>query len=640
MEETQTQDQLGQNQRMEKVFRNYLEMDTSYALLMNGPRGIGKTFFVKANVLPLIKKILVKYDQSKKYIPVYISLYGFKSIDEVYTSLALELMPLLKNKRVRIGLSVAKLISRGMLNYNRAGDIDLYKKDFSLIAKNTLETKDFVLIFDDLDRISSTLEVGEIIGFVNSLVEHDNNKIIIIGDDDQFKDNNNYTAVKEKTIGTVIEYATEMTDNYDLIIAARYKDNANAYYKYLLASKEDILHWFNLSETKSLRTLIYFLEHFYTIFGELYNGLKLEKSEHQKLGFRKLDAVLTFSVAITIEFKRGKLSYQNPKGIDDMKALNLIMSKRSIKKDLRDPSEVTNNNSDRKLRESFMEEFITVYFNNDYEFYRPVFNYITGGDAFELKPLLADLKRNFDDRIFIPSSQDEVYQMLSDPQVYNLTAEEYINLSDKLLAYGVEGKYPLERYIPILFYLQRFPDVKVYDMQTVATELIEGIRNNAKKFVYDDDLKNKFEPNEQRKNKNLFLELFKVVNEVNNSNRLIEVEKNRADLFIEFRDTPDQFYFKASELPEVPIFSHWDFKAFYAHFKTMPASEIPRFTRFLKKRYENPIRERLEYIFISALFDELCKHNGEKKELRNVAEHNLAELLKDIIERSPAFHGS
>jgi len=45
MEEPQQQEQSVQNKRMEKVFKNYLEMDTSYALLMNGPRGIGKTFF-------------------------------------------------------------------------------------------------------------------------------------------------------------------------------------------------------------------------------------------------------------------------------------------------------------------------------------------------------------------------------------------------------------------------------------------------------------------------------------------------------------------------------------------------------------------------------------------------------------------
>lgn len=639
MGSSQNQLKSAQNERMEKVISNYLEMDTSYALLMNGHRGIGKTFFVKTNMLPLIKKIPVRDDHSKNYIPVYISLFGLKNIDEVYVSLVLEFMPWLKNKKVKIGSSLAKLVSRGLLNYYKAGDIDLYKEDIWQISKNSLETKDFVLIFDDLDRISSSLQVGEVIGFVNALVEHGNNKIIIIGDDDQFKSENNYTAVKEKTIGTVIEYATEMADNYDLIIKARYEAKAKVFYEFLKSKKTDILHWFKVTNTKSLRTLIYFLEHFYYIFGEAYLKLEIDKQEAESLAHRKLDAILNFSVAVSIEFKGGRISYKKTSGIDDMKALNLYMSKKSIGNSLREPSEEAQSKPDLNPSTlSFSQKFVDTYFNNNYEFYSSLFNFLTGGDSFEIEPLMNDLKKNFDDRIIVPTPQEAVWQKLADPAVYDLEDSEHIELLDQMLDYALKAMYPLDRYIPILFYMQRFPEVKAYDINGIKDDLIKAIREHARKFAYDDELKDKFDATEKRKNSAFFIEIYQEINDVNNSNRANQVEQYRADMFKEFRDTPYLFYANTDGLADVPFLASWDFNAFYAHFQKMRASDIPRFMRFIKKRYEFPAKDKMEYTFISRLFDELAKHSEKKNTMRIVAEQNLANVLKDIISRSYPYH--
>jgi len=624
-----------EDKRMENVFKDYLEMDTSYALLMNGPRGIGKTFFVKEKVIPLIKTVAVKDDQQKKYLPVYISLFGIKSIDEVYTLLALELIPVFKNKNVKVGLAITKLITRGVLNFKGGGDINNYLKDLNDTSKTLVDTKDFVLLFDDLDRISKSLEVGEVIGFINSLVEHENNKVIVIADDEQFNKDANYIAVKEKTIGTIIEYLASMCDNYDAIVGSKYKQTYAAYYEYLVSEKEDILHWFAMTETKNLRTLIYFLQRFHTIFSNLFIELELQKEDAGGLGHKKLNAILRFALAVCIEFKKGELSYQKARGIDDSKAINLQISRQSLKEALADNLRSLQSNAPGPPTPSYRERFIEIYFDSGYEFYPQVFNFITGGDTFRVKPLVQQLKRNFDDKIYKPKPQDVVFEKLSDPAVYDLTNEAYIRLTDQMLALAKKCVYPLDRYIAILYYCQRFPEIKKYNISVEAYTLIDEIKAHPGKFTYDGDLRNKFDDRHRYKDDQEFQDLWKALNEVNNSVRLSQIEKNRADLFLEFRDDPDQFYLKVRELPDVPILASWDFEKFYTHFKAMPASAIQRFTRFMKKRYEYQIREKVEYFFLCALFDEVQKINpDEPKNLRRIALDKLGAVLSEVIERN------
>lgn len=625
---------------MEKVIKNYLTMETSYALLINGPRGIGKTFFIKDSIIPKVSTIPVFHDQNTNYKPVYISLYGIKSIDDVYTLLAIEFMPWLKNKSVKVGLSIGKLIVRGLLNVKGASDLDKYVKDLSGTTKNAIDTKDFVLIFDDLDRISASLEIGEVVGFINSLVEHENNKVIIVADEDQFRDNNNYIAVKEKTIGTIIEYASTVSLNYDAIIKSKYQPTYKEYYDYLIILKEDILHFFQITETKNLRILIYFLQHFHEIFSRIYTDLKLQDYDPESLSFRKLYDVMKFAVAVSIEFKKGKLSFQRPNGIDDMIAINQLLHNAFLKNMFADNLSNQQNPADRAPIKSYKEIFLDTYYkDHTYNFYPSIYNFISGGDSIDEKELLLQLKHNFDDKIYKPTPQDAVYQQLSDPEVLNLSNDEYIKLTDEMFGFAVKGAYPLDRYLSILYYLERYPEIKQYDISAASAKLIKGIKANQRKFQHDDALRDKFGIEKTRENYTHFLELFKALNEVNNGLRTEQIESNRAGLFKEFKDTPDMFYQKANELNDVPFLAHWNFVEFLSYFKTMPTSEIPRFNRFLRGRFEHVlIKEKLEYFFIESLFNEVQKaHDRNPITLREVVLKKLGTVLQDIIARNAAF---
>ena len=626
----------GQETKAEKVINNYLSMETSYALLVNGRRGIGKTYFIKNRVIPMISKSKVFHDHRKSYKPVFMSLYGIKSIDEIYTLLAIEFMPWLKNKDVKITLSIGKLVARGILNLTKGGDVDTYLKDLSATAKNGIDTKEFVMIFDDLDRMSASLEVEEVIGFINSLVEHDNNKIIVIADQEQFVESSNYIAVREKTVGTIVEFTTTFNESFDSIIITKYQRGFRNFFEYLVLMKPDILYWFGRTDTSNLRTLIYFLQHFHFIFSELYVALKIKELNFDSIEFRKLKAVLHFSVSISIEFKKGHVSFRNPNEIDNMRVIGEVVHLAVLKKMYADHLNAKPN-APSPPQKPYYERFIENYYPSlHYYFYSPLFNYITGGDAFELAPLVQQLKVNFDDREYNPSPQELVYMQLSESSVLNLTNSQYIRLTNKMLKFAIQGCYPLDRYLSILFYIERYPEIKFYDIREVTERLIAGVKRNRKGFVHDEIFTEKFGIEKHRKNYQFFLDLFRVLNEINTSIRTEKLHDLRAQTFELFKANPNDFYQKTyNEYHDIPIFAHWNFKKFYAIFNKLPTSDIPQFTKFLKDRYGQVlIKDELEYFFLLELFGKVKIHRKGQTTLREIKLRNLEVILDDIIVRN------
>ena len=630
-----------QDRRMENVIVNYLKMETSYALLINGRRGIGKTFFIKDSIIPRIKKIGAFHDAGKMYKPVYISLYGLKSMDEVFTLMAIEFMPWLNSKGAKIGLSLGKLVTRGLLNINKAGDVDGYLKDLSGTAKQAIDTKDFVIIFDDLDRIAKSLEIGEVIGFINSLVEHENNKILVIADEEQLS-GEAYRAVREKTIGTVVEYASTFSQNFDAIIESKYKATYGQYYALLLRYKDDILHWFAQTDTQNLRTLIYFLQHFHEIFSRLHQPLGLAQLEEGSLPDQKVKAVLQFSIATGIEFKKGAINYKLKNGLDDMRAIAELLQAAQQKDMFGYYQKSINDRSEQPLPKSYRDVFLETYFKQTtYDFYPSIFNFITGGDAFDQESLLAQLKKNFDDKVYTLSPQEDIHARLGNPQVLDLSNEAYGSLNDEMLAYALNGDYPLDKYLSVLHYLSRYPAIKSYDIPKTAEKLTKAVKRHKKKFAYADTLSRSFGIPQSRKDYQVYFDLFTVLNEVNNGINEARIKDLRADTLKEFIETPEVFYDNIEHLYDYnqSLLAYWNFDKFYQHFQQLKGSEIQRFNRFLRGRFgEVLIKDKLEYVFLEQLFDSVRKIDPEAPvTLRSGEVEQLGTLLHEILEKNMRF---
>lgn len=626
-----------QQNRMEEVIMSYLRMETSYALLINGSKGLGKTFFIKNSIAPKISLVKVYHDNQKTYKSIYISLYGIKSINEIFTLLAIEFIPWIKSKGVKISLSVGKLFVRGLLNFKGGGALEEYLNEVSDTAKTAIDTKDFVIIFDDLDRISKSLEINEVIGFINSLVEHENNKIIVIADEDNIADNGSYVKVREKTIGTIIEYSNTFSEIYDAIINSKYRFLNHNYYGYLQKLKSDILVLFSVTGTKNLRILIYLLEHFYVVFNGIYTDLNLQVYDPESLNYKKLRLSVEFATAISIEFKNGRLTYNQTNGIDDMKTINKDLygawlqeyfTKGQVQRD-----EISGI-SEKPFTEIFLDKY---YKNKTYDFYSSLFRFFTGGDSFDKLLLLDELKLTVDDRLINPTPQDDIYNNLTEPNVYDLSEDEFIVFNQRMLEFAYAGAYPLDRYISILYYLQRFPQIKKYNIDEESKRLIEGVKVNRNKFQHDEILPEKFPINSTVDSYEVYLNLFQTLNEVNISIKQKTVTSRRLDLFELFKNDPEHFYKEVNMLNiGTPIFSYWNFEDFYQVFTGMKPSSIPRFTKFIQDWF-NQIEsiDKLELTFLETFFNNLCKQDeGYKITLQTLPIETLSSVLLKFLKKN------
>ena len=103
---------------------------------------------------PKIKETSLTNDDRKKFTPIHISLFGFKSLEEIQTAIFIELFPILKSKGLKLAVGVGKSIIRGIAQLNQAGDIDKYIGDLNQDADEWLKYDELVICFDDLDRKS------------------------------------------------------------------------------------------------------------------------------------------------------------------------------------------------------------------------------------------------------------------------------------------------------------------------------------------------------------------------------------------------------------------------------------------------------------------------------------------------------
>lgn len=246
------------NDNLIKIISQYLEIETNYAVIINGDYGIGKTHFFKQDLSQKIKEISLPKNNEKKYTPIHISLFGLKTLEEIQTAIFVELYPILKNKNVKLAAGIGKSIIRGIAQLNNAGDIDKYIGDITQDPNDWLNYDELVICFDDLDRKSQTLDIRDIFGFINSLVENQGVKILIIANEEQLiKDEYYSSKLREKVIGVSVMFAPDPSKIFDQIISDRYEARDTIYFKFLKTCKTEIVSVVEKNKN-NLRNLIFF----------------------------------------------------------------------------------------------------------------------------------------------------------------------------------------------------------------------------------------------------------------------------------------------------------------------------------------------------------------------------------------------
>lgn len=172
--------------------------------MLNCPWGAGKTHYVKSYFNERDKNA-ESQNPNSKLGNLYASLYGVRSTVEITDQFFAQAHPLMNSKPVRL---IGNLFSRS-LNGLAGTDVNNAGENKSILAELLLNLDGRVLVFDDLERCGMPLV--EVMGFINSFVEHEGLKVIVIANEDEIPDDqqDDYKRKKEKLVGKTLQVASD-----------------------------------------------------------------------------------------------------------------------------------------------------------------------------------------------------------------------------------------------------------------------------------------------------------------------------------------------------------------------------------------------------------------------------------------------
>lgn len=347
------------------------------ALQIDGPWGCGKTYYIKNVLLPIIEQNEIERERNaihEKRLTLMISLFGIKNIDEISRQL------LFASTQSKFGLSQKR--------------IDGIKKSFANIAKcvpylkeidwdNALQVppstclkllgEDAIIILDDLERLSKEIEVEDVLGFVNDLVENYNFKVILVSNQEHFKDN--ALLFKEKVIDKTIPFEIDtssiiksIADKFHPLLSEFIESDHVA--RYINHNTPDRNQNKNLS---NLRTIRFAISQFYPFFDNYTKDI--DKFENIPLEtIKKLCIIWRFTLAISIEYRLGNISPDKPNDLENA-GMKFIFDRL-----------VLDGDAPEKTERTYEDKFIMRYydaFEESYLFIPEIYNYILKGSVID-----------------------------------------------------------------------------------------------------------------------------------------------------------------------------------------------------------------------------------------------------------------
>lgn len=157
---------------------NYIKMNNSGALLIIGNWGYGKTFFIKNTVIPSVKGSLGKNI-------IMVSLFGITDLSEIPERILYAYWDEFGKENAGLDLGkVAKVVSKLTDSIPKLKEyVDINK----LVGKGQgiykLIPNDIIICLDDLERVVETIDINNVLGVINELVENLGYKVIVISNE-------------------------------------------------------------------------------------------------------------------------------------------------------------------------------------------------------------------------------------------------------------------------------------------------------------------------------------------------------------------------------------------------------------------------------------------------------------------------
>lgn len=593
----------------------YINMTTDYSVMLNGPWGSGKTFFVRNT---LFDKIKVK----KPYRPVYISLFGVNSLDDLTNKLIIETLPFfINNEAVKITGAFGKLALRGILQSYKLGNVDDYLGDFNKIVKKLSDLDRLVIIFDDLER-KGDIGWKELTGFINNLVEGETNKAILVANEEEINANE-FNDLKDKLVRTDLSFQPEFMYVAQQIIKKRYKKDHKKY-SHFLKDNLTVIEKVFITQAKcyNLRHLSFALEMFGDIYYELTEDSARYKGGESVDQKAELQSLFSFLLAISIEFRGGKLTATDTKGIDVAKSSTHLLSNKFIL--------AGGNSQDIDEPDDYDYYFLKKYYwDDEYKFYESVYDFVTGKSGLNLNKLEGELNNKF---TLPKKSQEQKDYSLATSFGYNdLSNEEFSGFFYRLLTSTESGKYSPANTVNISSYIWHMNEnILGQNGEAIIDTMKVGINKSIQYYGNDDSIKLMFGSSSLNAGGKAIYEEALALNEKYKEQENIEYEKELNHLA---RESFPYFISKldSDEFTQDPILSRLNVESFFSGFKNTvdqgDNQSLNYSVTVLKKRRER-FREEESDFRLELAKAVRAEFDLEKKNLTTAMLKNLVAYLE------------
>lgn len=397
---------------------NFLRMENTGALLIVGAWGSGKTYYLDNVVFKNLK------ESDKHYQCIRVSLFGVKDTKEIpyrvfqaYTDATVKEKSngIIKFDKIR---DWAKGIYQSIPKLKEI--VDLSPLFTQGNAAYSFVPNDTIICFDDIERATETLDINEILGAVNELVENRHYKVILVANKEyidnklqakqqQVEDKEGETAQTtnkadterelfyEKVVEKTIAYEPDIPGIYCKLVEG-YNDQAFTAFMEQ-CEQQDIVDPAKARSKKyqrqlqNIRTLKFAIVHFYQIWRQL--DIK-DVSDKNSLAYKKLHNYWLFTHAVAIEQKAEHLQYDDDKGLSQ--AVNVaerIYLGEDDGKELFDDDEDDDNvqydtEFVKKFKKRHFESFSEIFV-----FYQSIYDFLTASKPLDMSSVEAKANATF-----------------------------------------------------------------------------------------------------------------------------------------------------------------------------------------------------------------------------------------------------
>jgi hypothetical protein len=247
--------------------------DPGYAVMVNGTWGIGKTYAVKQFV-----------EKNRGHGIIYVSLFGAKSAEDIDQRIIVGMMPVLNSPLAKIGGRIAGALAQkyGLSDLIKVGEVkELAKLD--------------LIVFDDFER--AAMKPVELLGYISPLVENERKKVVIIANENEIQERDDYNRRREKVIGITFDFQQDVHAALGPFIKELPTEVVR---KHLEANEEALLSIFSQSGSKNLRVLKQTLWTWDRFYGAIESELRGQTAS--------MLVVFKLFVALCLEVRSGALT--------------------------------------------------------------------------------------------------------------------------------------------------------------------------------------------------------------------------------------------------------------------------------------------------------------------------------------------